>query len=278
VSTPQRLVIAVAAACLVAGCAAGAAPPHAPVAAETSSAAPPTQQLSGPQPIPGKAVVTPIRVAIPAIGVRQSALEALTRDPGTGELRPPVDFDRIGYYVAGPAPGDPGPAVLAGHVDDTTGPKVFFRLRELKAGDQVTVTRSTAGTCSSAWTRWSSTPRTRFPPTPSTVRRQAVRCGSSPAGAPLMPPPAPTGTTSWSTPALRLDGMPAPVHRTPGSPSLPVGAVAVRGNSGTATTTQRDSVAVTWHQFALTVEQLRRPRHSVTETVPVGRVASVSSL
>jgi len=87
-------------------------------------------------------VVTPIRVAIPAIGVRQSALEALTRDPGTGELRPPVDFTKVGYYVDGPAPGDPGPAVLAGHVDDTTGPKVFFRLRELKAGDQVTVTRS----------------------------------------------------------------------------------------------------------------------------------------
>ena len=53
--------------------------------------------------------------------------------------------------------------------------------------------------------------------------------------------------------------MPAPVRRTPGSPSLPVGAVAVRGNSGTATTTQRDSVAVTGHQFALTVEQLSRP-------------------
>ncbi len=72
--------------------------------------------------------------------------------------------------------------------------------------------------------------------------------------------------------------MPALVGRTPGSPSLPVGAVAVRGNSGTATTTQRDSVAVTGHRFALTVEQLSRPRHSVTETVSVGRVASVLSL
>jgi hypothetical protein len=142
VSTPQRLVIAVAAACLAAGCAAGAAQPHAPVAAETSTAAPTTQQLSGPQPIPGKAAVIPIRVAIPAIGVRQSTLEVLTRDPGTGELRPPVDFTKVGYYREGPVPGDPGPAVLAGHVDDTTGPKVFFRLRELKAGDQVLVTRS----------------------------------------------------------------------------------------------------------------------------------------
>jgi len=142
VSTRRRLVIAVAAACLVAGCAAGAAQRPVPVAAETSSAAPPTQQLSGPQPIPGKAVVTPIRVVIPAIGVRQSALEPLTRDPGTGELRPPVDFTKVGYYREGPVPGDPGPAVLAGHVDDTSGPKVFFRLRELRAGDPVVITRS----------------------------------------------------------------------------------------------------------------------------------------
>jgi len=57
-------------------------------------------------------------------------------------VRPPVDFTKVGYYREGPAPGDPGPAVLAGHVDDTTGPKVFFRLRELRAGDPVVITRS----------------------------------------------------------------------------------------------------------------------------------------
>ncbi len=141
-STRQRLIIAAAAAVVVAGCAAGAAQPHAPVAAETSTAAPTTQQLSGPQPIPPKAAVTPTRVVIPSIGVRQSTLEALTRDPGTGELGPPVDFTKVGYYREGPVPGDPGPAVLAGHVDDTSGPKVFFRLRELRAGDPVVITRS----------------------------------------------------------------------------------------------------------------------------------------
>ena len=140
-STRQRLIIAAAAAVVVvAGCGQGA--PQPPVAAHTSTAAPTSPPLSGPQPIPPKAAVTPTRVVIPSIGVRQSTLEPLTRDPGTGELRPPVDFTKVGYYREGPVPGDPGPAVLAGHVDDTTGPKVFFRLRELKAGDQVTVTRS----------------------------------------------------------------------------------------------------------------------------------------
>ena len=55
-------------------------------------------------------------------------------------MRPPVDFVKVGYYREGPMPGDPGPAVLAGHVDDTSGPKVFFRLRELRAGDPVVIT------------------------------------------------------------------------------------------------------------------------------------------
>jgi len=135
VSTRQRLIIAAAAAVVVAGCGQGAPQPQPPVAAHTSTAAPtstaahtstaaPTSPpLSGPQPIPPKAAVTPTRVMIPSIGVRQSTLEPLTRDPGTGELRPPVDFTKVGYYREGPVPGDPGPAVLAGHVDDTSGPR-----------------------------------------------------------------------------------------------------------------------------------------------------------
>ncbi len=148
-STAQRLVGAVAAVGLLAGCGAGVAERRAADTAGSSTgvavstaAAPAPKQLSGPQPIPAKAAVTPTRVAIPAIGVRRSELEPLTRDPGTGELRPPADFANVGYYRDGPVPGDPGPAVLAGHVDDTSGPQVFFRLRDLTAGDQVMVSRS----------------------------------------------------------------------------------------------------------------------------------------
>ncbi len=126
---------------LLAGCGAGSQP--APAAAVRSSAASTaTGQLSGPQPIPAKTVVTPTRVVIPAIGVDQSHLEELTRDPGTGALLPPASFEKAGYYVNGPVPGVPGPAVIAAHVDDTTGPKVFYRLRELTTGDQVVITRS----------------------------------------------------------------------------------------------------------------------------------------
>lgn len=118
------------------------------VAGDTGSAAspvgstPPSNgQLRGPQPIPAGAAVRPARVQVPAIGVDTSGLEELGRGPG-GELEPPVDFDRAGYYGDGPTPGDPGPAVIAAHVDDTSGPKVFYRLREIVVGNPVLVTRS----------------------------------------------------------------------------------------------------------------------------------------
>ncbi len=115
-------------------------PTSGPVAPVESTS--PGEELVGPQPIPASATITPTHVVIPAIGVDQTNLEQLTRNPGTGELNAPVDFDKAGYYVNGATPGDPGPAVIAGHVDDTRGPKVFYRLRELKTGDPVTVTRS----------------------------------------------------------------------------------------------------------------------------------------
>jgi sortase (surface protein transpeptidase) len=50
-----------------------------------------------------------------------------------------VDFSRAGWYVDGPAPGELGPAIIAGHVDSRTGPAVFHRLAELRAGDKIIV-------------------------------------------------------------------------------------------------------------------------------------------
>jgi len=123
----------------LAGCSASAPPPaRSPV----TSAATSGNEAAGPQPIPASAALTPTRVVIPAIGADLTGLEQLTRDPATGQLNAPVDYDKAGYYVNGAVPGDPGPAVVAGHVDDMVGPKVFYRLRELTNGQKITVTRS----------------------------------------------------------------------------------------------------------------------------------------
>ncbi|MEV4843815.1 class F sortase [Micromonospora matsumotoense] len=81
----------------------------------------------------------PTRVRVARIGV-DSTLTALGLDRA-GTLIPPADFTRAGWYGGGPAPGDPGPAVIAGHLDSRRGPAVFARLGELRPGDRIEVWR-----------------------------------------------------------------------------------------------------------------------------------------
>ncbi len=81
----------------------------------------------------------PVALSIQSIGVAAD-LERLDVQPD-GSLAPPGDFDRPGWFAGGVEPGQPGPAVIAGHVDSQAGPAVFYRLGELAAGDVVEVGR-----------------------------------------------------------------------------------------------------------------------------------------
>jgi len=82
----------------------------------------------------------PVRLSVPVIGV-ETPLLRLELEPDRS-MEVPADFDRAGWFAGGPAPGQPGPAVIAGHVDSRTGPAVFYRLRELRAGDHLQATRA----------------------------------------------------------------------------------------------------------------------------------------
>jgi hypothetical protein len=106
--------------------------------------------------------VRPVRIEVPAIGVA-SPLEELTADPATGELAAPHDPARAGWFAAGVVPGDPGPAVVGGHVDSRAGPGVFFRLARLRPGDTITITRSDAHVVTFVVTDVRSAPKTAFP-------------------------------------------------------------------------------------------------------------------
>ena len=93
------------------------------------------------EPTPVEAVIAPpARVRIPAIGV-DSAVVDIGVDTA-GVLVPPPTADVTGWFAAGPAPGAVGPALLAAHVDSQAGPGVFFRLVDLRPGDEVTVERT----------------------------------------------------------------------------------------------------------------------------------------
>jgi sortase (surface protein transpeptidase) len=88
---------------------------------------------------PTKKVVPPTNVRIPTIKVNTS-ITPLALD-ATGALEAPTSFTQVGWYAQGTAPGDIGPAVLAGHYDNAVRGTVFYRLRLLKAGDLVQVRR-----------------------------------------------------------------------------------------------------------------------------------------
>ena len=80
----------------------------------------------------------PQRIVAPTIGVDATFEPLQIADDGT--LEAPRALDDVGWAVAGPEPGEPGAAVVAGHYDTRTGPAVFYRLGDLHAGDPVTVT------------------------------------------------------------------------------------------------------------------------------------------
>jgi sortase (surface protein transpeptidase) len=97
---------------------------------------PPTTESTTDSPLP-TTEGDPLRVTIPAIGV-DARLVPVGLKPD-GSMRTPA-FGLAAWYQPGPLPGEPGPAVLVAHVDSkANGPDVFYRLRELAPGDQITV-------------------------------------------------------------------------------------------------------------------------------------------
>ena len=88
--------------------------------------------------VPGPA--PPLRLVIPTIGV-VTDLTRLGLEPD-GTMAVPDDFHQAGWFARGPAPGQPGPALIAGHVDSRTGPAVFYRLRELRPGHAILLQRA----------------------------------------------------------------------------------------------------------------------------------------
>lgn len=92
----------------------------------------------GARPAPVEASA-PLRVELPSVGIHAALVElGLGAD---GAVEPPADFDTAGWYTGSVQPGQAGPAVVAGHVDSTSGPAAFYRLGEVAVGDEVIVHR-----------------------------------------------------------------------------------------------------------------------------------------
>ena len=89
-------------------------------------------------------VAEPVRLRIPALQIDAPLTHLGVAPNGTIEV--PADFAVPGWFDQGPRPGQPGPAVILGHVDSKAGPAVFYRLNRLPVGAVVFVDRADGST------------------------------------------------------------------------------------------------------------------------------------
>lgn len=80
----------------------------------------------------------PQTLTIPKLGVT-AAVETVGED-AAGRMDVPKGVFNVGWYGPGFKPGEKGNAVMAGHLDTTTGaPAVFYNINQLVQGDQIIV-------------------------------------------------------------------------------------------------------------------------------------------
>ena len=92
------------------------------------------------------AAANPVRLVIPSIGVNAfvEPLGIQAGDMATPTQRP---WDDVGWYKLGPHPGERGSAVIDGHLDRPGGSwAVFWRLSDIRVGDEVLVVNSAGKT------------------------------------------------------------------------------------------------------------------------------------
>ncbi len=111
--------------------------------------------------VPPKAQAAPIAIDVPAAAV-SAPIDPIGIDTGR-QLEVPQDYSRVGWWSGGAAPGEQGPAVLVGHLDDTAGAAVFYDLDKLNPGDEIHVTRSDDTIATFMVERIESFPKTMFP-------------------------------------------------------------------------------------------------------------------
>ncbi|MEV6170301.1 class F sortase [Streptomyces sp. NPDC051954] len=87
----------------------------------------------------------PDRIRIPSIRVNAPLMGLGLTKTGSLDVPPAKEKNLAGWYEDGTTPGETGTAIVAGHVDNTEGPAVFYGLGALKKGSTVEVDRRDGG-------------------------------------------------------------------------------------------------------------------------------------
>jgi LPXTG-site transpeptidase (sortase) family protein len=161
---PVAVAVGAAVAVALTGC--GSATPTAPAAPRAAAAS--RTPVKDPAADQFKSVRTyatvalPTRVRIPSIDLVTPSLQRLGR-AADKSIALPTRPELAGWFNGGPRPGQPGPAVIIGHVDWDHSAAVFFRLREMKPGESVLVDRADGSTAEFKVTRVRQVAKSDFP-------------------------------------------------------------------------------------------------------------------
>ena len=127
-------------------------------------------------------VASPVSLTIPLIGVKTQVITlGLARG---GAMQVPSSTTVAGWYTGSPRPGAVGSAIIVGHIDSETGPGVFYKLSELRSGDDVFVKRADGSTAEFRVTSTQTYLKDHFPtqtvygPTPDAELR-LITCGGA---------------------------------------------------------------------------------------------------
>lgn len=116
----------------------GSGPPQPAAAASRDNGSVGSRLAPAVAPLP---YAPPARVRIPAVTVDAPMVDVGLDQQGWIDAPPPLDPNLAGWYQNGIAPGQNGTSVIVGHVDNATGPAVFFGLGAVTKGHQVEVER-----------------------------------------------------------------------------------------------------------------------------------------
>ncbi|MEU2184573.1 class F sortase [Streptomyces thermolilacinus] len=81
----------------------------------------------------------PVKITAKRIGL--SAFVEAVGIAEDGSIAIPADAAHAGWYTGSVTPGERGNAILAGHLDSTSGPAAFYGLGALREGDRIAVQR-----------------------------------------------------------------------------------------------------------------------------------------
>ncbi|WP_442785298.1 class F sortase [Amycolatopsis sp. H20-H5] len=153
VTTKVRRAAAVLLLCLTAtGCGSPDSPP--PPAAAADTAVPITKPFKG---------LRPTSVRIPKIGAESSLIAVAVTVDGKISVPSVKTPMQAAWYRLSPVPGEIGPAIVLGHVDGDRKPGIFFKLKDLVAGDEVDIDRNDGKHLKFVVERTTQVPKDQFP-------------------------------------------------------------------------------------------------------------------